>query len=235
VLEGKEKTTVKGFLSTIPQKKRKTITAVCVDMCDNYIHAVKEILSTDIPIIVDRFHVAKLYRKSITKLRSDELKKLRKQLSEEDYRALAPAIKILIRKNECYTAKEKKILVLLFKHSPAIKAAYRLAREFTHIYNSHHRKKTAKRKINDWIEKVEESDVSCLSTFIKTATKYKDHISHYFIRRETSGWLEGINNKVKVIKRRCYGITNLKHFFQRIFLDLQGYDMFLNKQPVTAI
>ena len=49
---------------------------------------------------------------------------------------------------------------------------------------------------------------------------------------DTSGWVEGINNKVKVIKRRCYGITNLKHLFQRIFLDLQGYDVFLLSKPL---
>jgi hypothetical protein len=31
-----------------------------------------------------------------------------------------------------------------------------------------------------------------------------------------------INNKIKVIKRRCYGILNVKHLFQRILLDLSG-------------
>lgn len=234
VLEGKEKATIKAFLSSIPDKKRKTITAVCLDMCDNYLYAAQEILSIDIPIVVDRFHVAKLYRKAITQLRSSELKRLKILLSEEDYKALKPAIKILLSKNECYSAEEKKILGPLFKYSPAIKAAYRLAREFTHIYNSHHKKKTAQHKINQWIEKVEASETSCFTTFIKTVKKYETHICNYFIRRETSGWIEGINNKVKVIKQRCYGITNLKHFFQRIFLDLQGYDIFLNKQPVRA-
>lgn len=234
VLEGKEKATIKAFLSTIPEKKRKTITAVCVDMCDNYINAVKETLSIDIPIVVDRFHVAKLYRKAITQLRSSELKRLKSLLSEEDYKALKPAIKILLSKNECYSAEEKKILNPLFKYSPTIKAAYRLAREFTHIYNSHHKKKTAQDKMSHWIEKVEASEVKCFKSFIETVKKYEGYIGNYFMRRETSGWVEGINNKVKVIKRRCYGITNLKHFFQRIFLDLQGYDIFLNKQMVRA-
>ena len=86
-----------------------------------------------------------------------------------------------------------------------------------------------------WIKKVEASEVKCLNTFVKTLTKYKEYICNYFIRRETSGWVEGINNKVKVIKRRCYGISNVKHFFQRIFLDFQGYDIFLSKQTVTAV
>ena len=33
-------------------------------------------------------------------------------------------------------------------------------------------------------------------------------------------------NKIKVIKRRCYGITNIKHLYQRIHLDLEGYAKF---------
>jgi transposase len=38
--------------------------------------------------------------------------------------------------------------------------------------------------------------------------------------------VEGFNNKVKILKRRCYGIFNLKHLFQRIYLDLHGYRLF---------
>ena len=85
-----------------------------------------------------------------------------------------------------------------------------------------------------WITKVNESDTNCLTKYIKTLDTYGDIISNYFIHRDTSGWVEGINNKVKVIKRRCYGLTNLKHFFQRIFLDFQGYDIFLGKQQVAS-
>lgn len=234
VIKGKKYEAIKGFLGSIPKKKRKTITAICVDMCDSYISAVKDELGTDIPIVVDRFHVAKLYRKAITKLRCDELKRLRSELSEDEYKKLSPAIKILIKNSECYSKQDKKILEPLFKYSPAIKAAYRLARELTHIYNNHHRKPTAQKKIHEWIKKVENSEVSCLNTFIKTLNKYEDHITNYFINRDTSGWVEGLNNKVKVIKRRCYGLSNLKHFFQRIFLDLHGYDIFLSGQRYSA-
>jgi transposase len=85
IIEGKEKASVEGFLSSIPKKKRKTITAICVDICDNYIEAISSVLSNDIPIVIDRFHVAKLYRKSIAKLRSQELERLRKELKKEAY------------------------------------------------------------------------------------------------------------------------------------------------------
>ena len=89
--------------------------AVCLDMCDGYIGAVKAKLSKDIPIIVDRFHVIQLLHKRLDKLRSSELKRIKKQLSEEDYRKLKSAIKLLMKKYECYSAADKKILAPLFK------------------------------------------------------------------------------------------------------------------------
>jgi transposase len=234
IVEGKEKAAVKAFLSRIPHKKRKTITAACVDMCDSYINAIKETFGVDVPVIVDRFHVAQLSHKRLNELRSSELKRLKQQLSEEDYKALKPAIKLLIKKYECYSKKDKIVLASLFKHSPAIKAAYRLVRELTHIYNKHYRPKTAQKKLTRWLEKINASDVRCLNSFANTVSKYQTEICGYFMRRETSGWVEGTNNKIKVIKRRCYGLSNLKHFFQRVFLDLEGYAIFLPKQSVRA-
>ncbi len=46
------------------------------------------------------------------------------------------------------------------------------------------------------------------------------------VDRQTSGFIEGLNSKLKVIKRRCYGITNLKHLYQRVCLDLNAYANF---------
>ena len=39
---------------------------------------------------------------------------------------------------------------------------------------------------------------------------------------KNSGFVEGLNNKIKVLKRRCYGLFNTESLFQRLFLDLQG-------------
>jgi len=53
-----------------------------------------------------------------------------------------------------------------------------------------------------------------------------EEITNYFVHRATSGFVEGLNNKVKVLKRRCYGLFNPKRLFQRLFLDLEGYRLF---------
>jgi transposase len=49
---------------------------------------------------------------------------------------------------------------------------------------------------------------------------------NYFTHRSNSGWVEGLNNKIKVLKRRCYGIANSTSLFRRIWLDLSGYEAF---------
>ncbi|MEE9146120.1 MAG: transposase [Candidatus Tectomicrobia bacterium] len=70
---------------------------------------------------------------------------------------------------------------------------------------------------------MKKSVLECFDSFIKTLSKFKDEISNYFIDRNTSEFVEGLNNKIKSIKRRCYGILNIKHLFQRIYQDMSGY------------
>ncbi|MCX7121893.1 MAG: transposase [Gammaproteobacteria bacterium] len=67
-----------------------------------------------------------------------------------------------------------------------------------------------------------------------TLKKYPILIENYFLNRNTSGFVEGVNNKAKVMKRRCYRIYNLKHFFQRLFLDFSGYTVIGNSQKACA-
>ncbi len=235
VIKGREKAAIKVFFESIPEKKRKTISAVCCDMYEGYINAAKEIFGKSIPVVADRFHVAKLYRGCLVTLRKKELARLRKELSEEEYQTLKLGISILVKKKECYSKVEKQELEKLFKYAPVLKAGYRFARQLTAIFNAQHRKLTATTKINQWIDEVKNSNINCFNGFIETLEKYRDEITNYFIDRDSSGFVEGFNNKVKVMKRRCYGIFNIKHFFQRLFLDLSGYRLYFENQGVIAM
>jgi transposase len=232
VLKGRDKATVAAFLKTMPKRLRRTISAVCTDMYDGFINAAREALGQDIPVIIDRFHVAQLYRKGFVQIRKSELKRLQKALSREEYQRLKPAIAVLCRKNPFPSADEKKLLKRLFKHSPSLKAAHRFTCELTKIYNSHLSVKAAHEQITQWIQAVEASELTCFNTFIKTLKKYQTEIVGYFKNRYSSGFVEGINNKLKVLKRRCYGIWNLNHLFQRAFLDISGYHFFKQNQAL---
>lgn len=228
VLKGREKATVKVFFKSIPPKLKGTIQGVCCDMYDGYINAALEELK-GVSIIIDRFHVAKLYRKCLVKLRQSELLRLRKTLTSKTYKSLKTAIAILRRNTEVVTKEERKELELLFKHSPKLRAGYRICRSITSIYNSRFGYKRALRSFKEWQDKVAQSDLLCFDGFAQTLTRYQEHIANYFKGRHTSGFVEGFNNKIKTMKRRCYGIYNEKSLFRRLFLDTEGYDVFLSR------
>ena len=223
VIKGRKKVDIKRFLKSIPGRLKKTIVAICTDMYDGYINAAKEIFKKKTLIVIDRFHVAKLYRKDLDKFRQKILRQLKKELAPNEYEKLKGAMNILRRKTECLTKKEKDILNHLFSHSAELAEAYRLALRLTQIFNTHTTKEEALVKLEEWIREVKASKLSCFNGFIKTLKKHKNKVANYFINRHTSAHVEGFNNKVKVLKRRCYGIFNLKRFFQRLYLDTAGY------------
>ncbi len=111
----------------------------------------------------------------------------------------------------------------MFNHSPLIKKAYNLSNKLTRLFNQSLSPKQAKRQLKQWIKQVENSKLTCFNTFIKTLRKLWNEIANYFINRLNSGFVEGLNNKIKVIKRRCYGIFDTQNLFQRISIDLAGY------------
>jgi transposase len=61
---------------------------------------------------------------------------------------------------------------------------------------------------------------------LKLLSKWEELITNYFIERRSSGFVEGLNNKLKVLKRRCYGLRNVDRLFQRLTLDVDGYRRF---------
>ncbi|MCW5967867.1 MAG: transposase [Blastocatellales bacterium] len=65
-----------------------------------------------------------------------------------------------------------------------------------------------------------------LDSFLSATGRTDGLITNYFISRSSSGWVEGLNNKIKVLKRRSYGIKNLANLFRRLWLDLNGYEAF---------
>jgi len=108
-----------------------------------------------------------------------------------------------------------------------LRLAYKLCNELTCIFDQNISKFKAKQKIKAWKRRVKNSNLTCFDSFLLTQTKWKNEILNYFDGRHTSGFVEGLNNKIKVIKRRCYGILNIGHWFQRISLDLEGYSLFV--------
>ena len=225
VLGNRQKETVVEFLRSIPERLKRSIVAACCDMYEGYTEAIREELP-HVRLVIDRFHVARAYRDGLDSLRKAELKRLKSELPEQEYKALKGSMWALRKEKQDLTTEERKTLFFLFRLSPDLKAAYQLQNRLREIFEEHLSVKAAETKIRKWIIAVAKSGLRCFDTFINTLAHWWKEILNYFVDRETSGFVEGFNNKIKVLKRRSYGMTNLKHLFQRIYLDLEGYRLF---------
>lgn len=224
-LKGRKKADIIEFLRGIPKRLQKTVTVICCDLYDGYLSACKKVFK-NVPVVADRFHVRKLYHHSLVKLRKPELKRLKKSLLPAEYAQLKPAIALCRKQKDYFTDKEKAVVDILFKHSPKLKTAYRLSRQLSGIFDSQITRELANEKMSEWISSVRESELTCFDHFVKTLLNYQEEILNYFIGRHNSGFVEGFNNRVKVLKRRCYGLSNVTRLFQRIIIDTLGLNRF---------
>jgi transposase len=225
VLPDRQKETVKAFLASMPKAGQRAIRTVCTDLYEGFINAVKEVLGKA-RVVADRYHVAKLYREGADRLRRQELRRLQQELPKEHYDEIKGAMWPFRKNPAALEADEQAVLQRLFAYSPDLHRAYTYREQLTAIFEQELSKEEAKREIKKWRRRVQASGLQCYQSFFTTLDHWLEEITNYFLQRHNSGFVEGLNNKIKVLKRRCYGIFNLSPLFQRLFLDLEGYRMF---------
>jgi transposase len=213
VLADRKKATVKAFLKGMPRRVRHTIQAVCSDMYEGFVNAAKEVLGKRVKLVIDRFHVAKLYRSGLDSLRKQELKRLKQTLPEEEYSDLKGTMWALRKPDEQLTEEQQHVLGALFTYSPDLRLAYAFCQDLPALFNRPLSKRAGKRHLRHWMQRVRASHLQCFESFVSPLETWLDEVANYFLDRHTSGFVEGFNNKLKVIKRRCYGLLNVTHFF----------------------
>src|SRR5256712_13503241 len=155
----------------IPPRVRQTIHSVCTDMYEGFVHAAKEVFGKRVKIVIDRFHVAKLYRSGLDSLRKYECKRLKQELSEEAYGQFKGAMWALRKSEEQLTDDDKDVLRCLFEHSPCLKMAYEFCHEFTSIFDTQLSKREGKRQMRKWMDTVRASELRCFDSFLTTLEK----------------------------------------------------------------
>jgi transposase len=187
------------MLKAQPQAMRENVKEVSVDMWGGFQKVIKEVFPNAL-IVIDRFHVMKLVNKALNKIRLLlELKGLKNRL-------------LLLKNAENLTEEEKEELKTLLNQSPCLSIAYELKEELRNIYETSTTVKMGLRKLKKWL-------VSARYIFGQTATTLEKHIQeicHYFINRTTSGVMEGLNNKIKLIIRQSYGFNTFASLREKL-------------------
>ena len=194
VIKGHKKEEVIEAIKRKPERVRENIKEVSVDMWEGFTSAIKE-LFVNAKIVYDRFHVIKNINK--------ELNELRKRMNVHE-----KGLKYMLWKNKKDLEEEKKEkLEEILKAHPCLGIAYEMKEEIRDIYEHSRTVNGATRKFAKWIR------IAGI-IYQKSASMLEKHligICNYFESRTTNGLIEGMNTKIKLIKRKSYGFTNFEH------------------------
>lgn len=217
VLPERTKEALEAYLDTWSAEQRAAIAEVAMDLWLPYRLAVETKLPTA-RINGDRFHVMKNLNDRVTTARRE----IQRQAAEPEKQQLKGCRWLLVKNQHDLTDAERSQLEQALSASPTLKQLHQLKEQFRAIFETAPDRTTAAGKLQTWIATAESSGLKSLAAFLTTLHNWWDPILNYFNEHITSGLVEGLNNKVKLIKRRAYGFRNFEHFRLRLLVECDG-------------
>lgn len=205
---GKESNTVKEKLLEIANVSG--VKKVCMDMCAPFAKAVREAIP-HAEIVLDRFHLMKLINEKLWDLNKKSFKKL-----DEKKRKRFSEIRYLLNKDRRQLEKCEKRLIKEYLHlNKEIKCIYWKVQGFRQILFKYHDCKHGfiSEKLAQWTV----GTIKYFGKFIKTLETWWEEVVNACIYKESNARQEGINNKIKALKRRGFGFRNWLNFEYRIY------------------
>lgn len=191
-------------------ESRKNVKYFVCDMNPHF-RQVGKICFKNAVVVADRYHVIRQAYWAMERVRKNEQNKLstsfRKYFKKSKY--------LLTRPIEKLTGEEASKLALMLEISPRLADAYRLKNEFLTVIRS---KSSAegRKKLVDWLSSVEVMDLPEFRDCTKAYHNWFKEILNSMDVPWSNGFIEGCNNKTKVLKRVCFGMRNFRNFRNRI-------------------
>ena len=124
----------------------------------------------------------------------------------------------MLLKNESDLNEEQKAKLVQVKGvSPTLKSMHELKEKIRQIFEQSNNWLAGLFKLGIWLSEAQKYFPDSQNTIIR----WLDEIIAYFDHKTTSGVVEGINNKLKLIKRSAYGFRNFENFRVRCLLNWQ--------------
>lgn len=210
--DGKGAEALKPFWRRLRRAGAK-IKAVATDMSPAYISAVTENLPKA-RLVFDRFHVTKLLNEKLTELR----RQLYREATDMLGRRVLKGIRWLLLKNPenlDEAGDEHLRLAAALELNESLAIAYYLKEELRLFWcqpNYH----AASRFLTGWCRRAHASGIRLLQTFAQRLLGYRSGLLAWYSHPISTGPLEGVNNKIKLLQRRAYGYRDLELFKLRI-------------------
>ena len=170
-------------------------------------------------LVVDRFHVAKHFNDVVDDLRKKTTRKYKAKLSKAEQKRFRSLMWEFRRDPKDLKRKEQEALKGLFAELPELKDLYDVRVRFKEIFDTAPDRTTAEEQLAELRQRMKTLGLD-FGKFWTTYDNWKTGILNYFDGRYTSAAVEGINNKARVITKRCYGVKSADTLWSRLILDL---------------
>lgn len=202
-------------LNVLSNEQLESIDFFSIDMHADFFKALRK-KCPGAEIAVDRYHLVENMNKVFNELRKDEFQKAKKRKDEFQEGMLEAGRRfILMERNPTLSIEESNMLGKLKMLNVNINAGMLIVDVFHKIFDQKSLKKFRK-KLGQWYCLVRESKLKIFKKFALKVRKYRKNIEAYIKSRLTTAVSEGLNNKIKVLKRMGYNYTNEKSFQNKI-------------------
>jgi transposase len=190
------------------------IEAVATDMSPAYILAVHDNLPRAVHVF-DRFHVMKLFNDKLADLRREVQRAVE---SVENRRLLKGTLWLLLKNPENLddSRNERQRLADALRINQPLATAYYMKEELRQFWEQP-RGSVARRFLDDWIARAEDSGIAMLKKFARTLQIHRQGLLNWYTFPISTGPLEGTNTKIRVLQRQAYGFRDNDFFKLKIY------------------
>jgi transposase len=191
-------------------KDRKKVQYFVIDMSGPYRNLAKTLFPRA-KIIADKYHVVRQVIWAFENVRKDEQTKFH----DARRKFFKRSRKLLLKRPEKLSEDEAAQVAAMLNVSERLRQAYRMKNEFYKFMECMSREE-AKKQLGIWNMMATGYNLPEFEACTKTFINWHEEILNSFESPYTNGYTEGVNNKIKVIKRNAFGVRSFERFRNRI-------------------
>lgn len=200
------------FYAFLGEEKAKDIRLAVMDMWKPFRKSTQA-KAPQAAILFDKFHVIRHLGEALDKIRKSEYKRVtgakKKFIKGQKY--------VLLSHKENLTAESKRSLKLLLKANKRLHTAYLLKESFDQLWD-YNTEGWARRFFENWKAQLKWQRLKPFEKFAAMVERHWDGIAAYCEpeNKVALGFVEGLNNKIRVIQRRAYGLRDEEYLRLKI-------------------
>ena len=217
ILPNRYKNTIKHYL----QKHGDQVQVVIMDMSHSFKSAVQSALGRPV-IVADRFHFCRYIYWALDSVR----RRVQKEFHSYDRKKCKRMKHVFHKASDRLTEEDRWHLHRYLDMSEELKKAYELKESFREWFVQAKEAGskdlgTVKQGLREFYQLVQNAGIPEMAKAITTLQNWQTEILNSFVYGYSNGFLEGINNSTKVLKRNAYGFRNFSRFRAKILLTHQ--------------